>query len=230
VIIYAVVHIIALLSYNCFAGSPCNTFEFIISPLFRSLGYAVPRVTLDTSAALAISRIFLFISTLFYPWLDSKWMPQPLILPAEVYKIGVTHYFSFLKARNELGYVPMVSPREGLAATISYWQEQKRRELDGPTIFTWLAVTIGMLAIFCAACLPPAGPLKWVLDIHLFVFRSLLVIRLVFAAAVAAHIGEAVYAWFLAKKVDPRNAAGWFWQTFALGFFSLQYLLKRVRG
>ena len=87
-----------------------------------------------------------------------------------------------------------------------------------------------MLAIFSAACLPPVGPLKWVLDIHLFVFRSLLVIRLVFAAAVAAHIGEAVYAWFLAKKVDPRNAAGWFWQTFALGFFSLRYLLKRVRG
>ena len=96
VIIYAVVHIIALLSYNCFAGSPCNTFEFIISPLFRSLGYAVPRVTLDTSAALAISRIFLFISTLFYPWLDSKWMPQPLILPAEVYKVRVSDSYSIL--------------------------------------------------------------------------------------------------------------------------------------
>jgi len=96
VIIYAVVHFIALLSYNCFAGSPCNTFEFIISPLFRSLGYAVPRVTLDTSAALAISRIFLFISTLFYPWLDSKWIPQPLILPAEVYKVRVSDSYSIL--------------------------------------------------------------------------------------------------------------------------------------
>ncbi|CAD6258099.1 unnamed protein product [Miscanthus lutarioriparius] len=201
------------------AGSPCNTFEFIVSPLFQSLGYAAPQVTLDTSVALAISKIFLFISTLFYPWLDSKWIPQPLILPAEVYKVGVTHYFSFLKAREELGYVPMVSPREGLAATISYWQERKRRELDGPTIFTRLAVAIGLLAVFSSACLPPIGPLKLVLDIHLFVFRSMLVIRLVFVTAVALHLGEAVYAWFLAKKVDPRNATGWFWQTFALGFF-----------
>jgi hypothetical protein len=75
--------------YNCFVGSPVNTFQFIISPLFRSLGYAVPQVTLDTSVALAISRVFLFISTLFYPWLDSKWMPQPLILPAEVYKVSL---------------------------------------------------------------------------------------------------------------------------------------------
>lgn len=211
-------------------GSPCNTFEFIIKPLFQSLGYSVPQVVLDTSVALAVSRIFLFISTLFYPWLDSKWMPQPLILPAEVYKVGVTHYFSFLKAREELGYVPMVRPQEGLAATISYWQERKRRELDGPTIFTWLAVTIGMLAVFSAACLPPVGPLKWVLDVHMFVFRSMLVIRLVLAVAIALHAGEAVYAWFLARRVDPRNAAGWFWQTFALGYFSLRYLLKRGRA
>lgn len=143
--------------------------------------------------------------------------------------MGVTHYFSFLKAREELGYAPVVSPREGLVATISYWQERKRKELDGPNIFVWLVLTIGMLAVFSAACLPPVGPLKWVLDIHLFVFRSMLVIRLVFVAACALHVGEAVYAWFLAKKVDPRNATGWFWQTFALGFFSLRYLLKRAR-
>ncbi|RLM80759.1 hypothetical protein C2845_PM12G25150 [Panicum miliaceum] len=210
----------------------CNVLDACHEHCVRRLVYPpISKFGLcSSSVTLAISRIFLFMSTLFYPWLDSKWIPQPIILPAEVYKVGVTHYFSFLKARNELGYVPMVSPQEGLAATISYWQEQKRRELDGPTIFTWLAVIIGMLAIFSAACLPPVGPLKWVLDIHLFVFRSLLVIRLVFAAGVAAHVGEAVYAWFLAKKVDPRNAAGWFWQTFALGFFSLRYLLKRARG
>ena len=211
-------------------GAPINSFDFIISPLFRSLGYPVPRATLDTSVALAISRIILFMSTLFYPWLDSKWIPQPLILPAEVYKVGVTHYFSYLKAKEELGYVPVTSPQEGLAATISYWQERKRRELDGPTIFTWVAVIAGMLAVFSAAFLPPVGPLKWVLAINLFVFRSMLVIRIVFVAAVAAHASEAVYAWFLAKKVDPRNATGWFWQTFALGFLSLRFLLKRARA
>jgi hypothetical protein len=60
------------------------------------LGYAVPRVTLDTSVALAISRIFLFMSTLFYPWLDSKWIPEPLILPAEVYKVSLFVMFNFV--------------------------------------------------------------------------------------------------------------------------------------
>lgn len=44
---------------------------------------------MDTSVALAISRFFVFMYTLLYPWLDSKWIPQPLLLPAEVYKVGL---------------------------------------------------------------------------------------------------------------------------------------------
>ncbi|BAS80604.1 Os02g0715200, partial [Oryza sativa Japonica Group] len=75
-------------NYWLFAGSPVNTFEFL-SPLFQSLDYTVPRVRMDTSVALAISRFFVFMYTLLYPWLDSKWIPQPLLLPAEVYKVGL---------------------------------------------------------------------------------------------------------------------------------------------
>ncbi|CAM0914174.1 unnamed protein product [Alopecurus aequalis] len=219
-------------------GAPVNTFEFIISPLCRSLGYMVPRVTLDPSVFLAISKIILFVSTLLYPWLDSIWTPQPLILPAEVYEpiilpaevyeLGVTHYFSYLKAKEELGYVPRTSSLEGLAATISYFQERKRRELDGPTIFTWLASLTASLAAFSAACLPPVGPLKWVLAIHLFVFRSILVLRVVLAVVFVLHVVEGIIAWFLARKIDPRNARGWFWQTVALGILSLRFLLKRA--
>ncbi|CAM0948812.1 unnamed protein product [Alopecurus aequalis] len=209
-------------------GAPVNTFEFIIIPLCRSLGYMVPRVTLDTSVALAISKISLFISTLLYPWLDTNWIPQPLILPAEVYEVGVTHYFSYFKAKEELGYVPRTSPQEGLAATISYFQVRKRRELDGPTIFTWLASLGASLAAFSAACLPPVGPLKLVLAIHLFVFRSMLVLRVVLAVVFVLHVLEGIIAWFLARKVDPRNARGWFWQTVALGILSLRFLIKRA--
>ena len=49
----------------------------------------VPRVTLDTSVALAISKYILFILTLLQPWLDSKWIPQPPVLPAEVYEVSL---------------------------------------------------------------------------------------------------------------------------------------------
>lgn len=211
-------------------GSPVNTFEFIISPLLRSLDYDLPKITLDVKHALLMSRIIGVIYTLLYPWLNRRWLPGPLLLPAEVYKIGVTHYFSYLKAREELGYIPMVSPRDGLSATISYWQERKRKELDGPTIFTWFFALFGMFALFCAAYLPPVGPVKWVYALALFIFRSLWVTRLVFVASLAAHVGEGIYAWYLARRVDPRNSTGWFWQTAALGIFSLRFLLKRAKS
>lgn len=141
----------------------------------------------------------------------------------------MTHYFSFLKAKEELGYVPMVTPREGMAATLSYWQERKRKSLDGPTIYAWLFCVIGMTVLFCAAYLPDIGLVPLFRAIGLFIFRSMGIVRMVFVLAVAAHVVEAIYAWHLAKRVDPVNARAWFWQTSALGIFSLRFLLKRAK-
>ncbi|WCJ44760.1 Short-chain dehydrogenase/reductase family 42E member 1 [Euphorbia peplus] len=209
-------------------GSPINTFEFL-QPLLRSLDYDLPKTSLSVPHALLLGKFFSGIYTLLYPWLDRRWLPQPLILPAEVYKVGVTHYFSYLKAKQELGYVPMVSPKEGMAATISYFQQKKKKELDGPTIYVWLFVIIGMSTLFCSAYLPDIGPVPLFRAISLFFMRSMWTMRTVFLLASAAHVSEAIYAWFLAKRVDPANAKGWFWQTFALGIFSLRFLLKRAK-
>ena len=57
----------------------------------------------------------------------------------------------------------------------------------------------------------------------------MLVLRLLAGWAIAMHVGEAIYAWRLAKRVDPGNSKGWFWQTFVLGVFSLKFLLKRAK-
>ncbi|KAK9271175.1 hypothetical protein L1049_026764 [Liquidambar formosana] len=86
-----------------------------------------------------------------------------------------------------------------------------------------------MTALFSAAYLPDFGPVPIIRAISLFFFRSMWAVRLVSILAVLAHIGEAIYAWHLAIRVDPANSKGWFWQTFALGFFSLRFLLKRAR-
>lgn len=209
-------------------GSPVNSFEFIC-PLLRCLEYDLPTASIAVSRALLLGRLFSGIYTVLYPWLNKWWLPQPLILPAEVYKVGVTHYFSFLKAKEELGYVPMVSPQEGMATTISYWQERKRRTLDGPTIYAWLFCIVGMTSLFAAAYLPDFGPVPFLRTVSLFFFRSMSMVRIVFVSAVAGHIGEAIYAWRLAKRVDPENSTGWFKQTLVLGFFSLRLLLRRAR-
>ncbi|KAJ1392947.1 Transmembrane protein [Sesbania bispinosa] len=208
-------------------GSPVNSFEFL-QPLLRSLDYEVPKTTLKVEHALALGRICQGVYTILYPWLNRWWLPQPFILPSEVHKVGVTHYFSYLKAREEIGYVPMVTSQEGMASTISHWQKRKRAALDGPTIYAWLFCVIGMIAMFCGAFLPDIGIVSVLRAICLFVFRSMWMTRLVFFLATAAHTIEAIYAWYLAKKVDPANAIGWFWQTFALGMFSLRLLLKRA--
>ncbi|XP_059291895.1 uncharacterized protein LOC132045347 [Lycium ferocissimum] len=209
-------------------GSPINSFEFL-RPLLKSLDYDLPKTSLAASHALLLGKLFWAFYSFLYPWLNCRWLPQPLILPAEVYKVGVTHYFSFLKAKEELGYVPMVSYKEGMAATIAYWQERKRRSLDGPTIWAWLFCVIGMSSLFAAAYLPDYGPIPFIRAVHLFFFPSMLVLKLMFVLAAAAHLGEGIYAWNLAKRIDPANARGWFWQTFALGFFSLRLLLKRAK-
>lgn len=141
----------------------------------------------------------------------------------------MTHYFSFVKAKEELGYRPVVSPKEGMAATVAYWKERKRRALDGPNIITWLFVVIGMTMLFCASYLPDFGPVPLCRAICLFFLRSMTVIRTTFNLAVLLHIGESVYAWNLATKCDPANARGWFWQTAVMGFFSLRYLLRRSK-
>lgn len=153
----------------------------------------------------------------------------PVIESKSLGQVGVTHYFSYLKAKEELGYIPMVSARDGMVATISYWKEKKMKDVGGPSIYSWTFCTLGMTLLFCAAFLPPWGPLAWSRALHLFVFRSLWTVRFVFTVAAALHVGEAVYAWRLSKRVDPENAAAWFWQTFALGFFSLRFLLKKAR-
>ncbi|CAL5384404.1 unnamed protein product [Camellia sinensis] len=209
-------------------GSPVNNFEFL-RPLLQSLEYDLPKRSLAVSHALVLGRIFQLVYTILYPWLNRWWLPQPLRLPTEVHEVGVTHYFSFLKAKEELGYVPMVSPQEGMAATISYFQERKMRSLDGPTIYTWMFSVIGMTLLFIAAYWPAFGLVSLLRDFCLFFFWSMWVMRMVFILATAAHIGEAMYAWHLAKKVDPLNARGWFWQTLALGVLSLRFLLKRAR-
>ncbi|KAJ6336475.1 hypothetical protein OIU78_012969 [Salix suchowensis] len=197
-------------------GSPINTFEFL-QPLLKSLDYDLPKASLSVPRALLLGRIFWAIYTVLHPWLNRWWFPQPLILPAEVYK--------------ELGYVPVVSPREGMAATISYWQERKRKTLDGPTIYARLFVVIGIASLFSAAYLPvDIAPVPLLRATSLFIFRSMRVVRTIFLLAMAAHIGEAVYAWHLAKRVDTENARAWFWQTLVFGIRSLRFLMKRSKS
>ncbi|XP_021717777.1 short-chain dehydrogenase/reductase family 42E member 1-like [Chenopodium quinoa] len=214
-------------SYVISDGSPSNTFEFI-RPLLESLEYGVPNASLTVPSALVFGKICQVFYTILYPLLSISWLPQPLILPAEVYQIGVSHYFSLQKAEEELGYFPVVSPQEGMETMISYWRERKRRNIDSPKLYAWLFCVFGLSGLFIVNFLPDIGPVTLLRAIALLIFRSMRKIRIVSCIVATAHISEAIFAWFLAKKVDPANARGWFWQTLLLATFSLRLLLARA--
>lgn len=71
-----------------YTGSPVNTFEFI-RPLLKSLEYDMPKASLPVPTALFIGKACSVIYTIMYPWLNRSWLPQPLLLPAEVYKVHI---------------------------------------------------------------------------------------------------------------------------------------------
>lgn len=142
-------------------------------------------------------------------------------------QVGVTNYYSIQKAKEELGYEPKTQPEEAMTETITYFKDKKRREVDGPSIYAWLFCVIGLPGILSVAWLPDIGPVPFLRVIALFIFRSMLALRIASGIVVTVHVSEGFYALWLARRVDPRNATAWFWRTLLLATFSLGLLWKR---
>ncbi|XP_034381431.1 short-chain dehydrogenase/reductase family 42E member 1 [Cyclopterus lumpus] len=82
-------------------GRPVNNFEFF-RPLVEGLGYPFPKLCLPVSLIYFVAFLTEMIHHLIGPFYNF----QPLLTRTEVYKTGVTHYFSMAKAKAELGYDP----------------------------------------------------------------------------------------------------------------------------
>ncbi|XP_036131096.1 short-chain dehydrogenase/reductase family 42E member 1 [Molossus molossus] len=80
-------------------GRPVNNFEFF-RPLVEGLGYSFPSIRLP----LTLIYCFAFLTEMAHSILGQYYNFQPFLTRTEVYKTGVTHYFSLEKARKELGY------------------------------------------------------------------------------------------------------------------------------
>lgn len=82
-------------------GRPVNNFEFF-RPLVEGLGYPFPKLRLPIS----LIYFFAFLTEMIHYLIGHIYNFQPLLTRTEVYKTGVTHYFSMAKAKAELGYEP----------------------------------------------------------------------------------------------------------------------------
>uniref|UniRef100_A0A8C8RD57 Short chain dehydrogenase/reductase family 42E, member 1 n=1 Tax=Pelusios castaneus TaxID=367368 RepID=A0A8C8RD57_9SAUR len=94
-------HIAAGQAYLISDGRPINNFEFF-RPLVEGLGYQFPTIRLP----LSMVYFFAFLTEMVHFLVGRFYNFQPLLTRTEVYKTGVTHYFSMEKARKELGYNP----------------------------------------------------------------------------------------------------------------------------
>ncbi|XP_030313583.1 short-chain dehydrogenase/reductase family 42E member 1 isoform X1 [Calypte anna] len=94
-------HIAAGHAYFISDGRPVNNFEFF-RPLVEGLGYKFPTCRLP----LSLVYFFAFLTEIVHFLVGHIYNFQPLLTRTEVYKTGVTHYFSMEKARKELGYEP----------------------------------------------------------------------------------------------------------------------------
>ncbi|PWA41352.1 hypothetical protein CTI12_AA553810 [Artemisia annua] len=112
-----------------------------------------------------------------------------------------------------------------MANTNSFYQERKRKSLDEPTIYAWFFSVIGVSAVIGAAFFP----VPILRPACLFIIRSLWALRVLAILIIAGHVGQSIYAWRLAKRVDPANARWWAFQTFVLGFLSSKLLLKKAK-
>lgn len=82
-------------------GRPVNNFEFF-RPLVEGLGYRFPKLRLPVS----LVYFFAVLTEATHRLIGRVYNFQPLLTRTEVYKTGVTHYFSMAKAKAELDYEP----------------------------------------------------------------------------------------------------------------------------
>jgi hypothetical protein len=97
--------------------------------------------------------------------------------------------------------------------------------VERPHAGWWIAVG-GGLALLALVAFHPGAYAWWAAHVTAVFTASLL--QAVFVVSVVLHLGEALYARGLARRVGE-DPAGWFWQTLALGFPSLRLLRRRAR-
>lgn len=226
-------------------GAPVNNFQFLRG-ISNALGLRFPTVAVPVWTMIMLA----WCIEIVWQVLSAAGIEfNPLITRAEVLKVGVTHYFSTAKAKAELGYDPPVSPSEGQQRLVEDIVRKEERlnallqaqrtvksstnkgfpRVQRPHVVWCVAVLSGMalLALCALGPTPLPGMLEHVRSFSILIFQSQQGLQILFEAAVMVHAGEATYAYVVASDCDQKNALGWTFQTFLLGYPSLRLLLKR---
>ncbi|KAM6177560.1 short-chain dehydrogenase/reductase family 42E member 1 [Erethizon dorsatum] len=144
-------HIASGQPYFISDGRPVNNFEFF-RPLVEGLGYTFP----STRLPLTLVYCFAFLTEMSYFILRRLYNFQPFLTRTEVYKMGVTHYFSLEKAKKELGYE--AQPFD-LQETVDWFKAHGHGRSPGhgdSEFLLWDGLLILLLVLLVFTWLPPA--------------------------------------------------------------------------
>ncbi len=122
-------------------------FRFF-EPLLVGLGFPTPHLRLP----LLVVYCLAWLTELIWQVVHPVWDFEPLLVRAEVLKVGVTHYFSIDKARTELGYAPISTDLVQCGALewfLERMPEERPRGRGGSVLFV-LAALIGVFLVLHA--------------------------------------------------------------------------------
>jgi len=106
-------------------GEPISNFWYF-KPLLEKLGYSYPKLKIPMWIIWTVTYL-IQIAYLVVVRINPKWAFTPFLTPAEVYKTGMTHYFSSEKAKKHLGYCPE-RPNEVIFDVAEYYYQKKITE------------------------------------------------------------------------------------------------------
>ncbi|KAM9817128.1 short-chain dehydrogenase/reductase family 42E member 1 [Neosynchiropus ocellatus] len=133
-------------------GRPVNNFEFF-RPLVEGLGYPFPKLRLPIS----LIYFFAFVTEMIHHVVGPFYNFQPLLTRTEVYKTGVTHYFSMAKAKAELGYDPKEYDLEEVVQWFRSRGHGRRRRRPVLSEFILRALFIAASVAVALSFLPVVG-------------------------------------------------------------------------
>lgn len=126
-------------------GRPINNFEFF-RPLVEGLGYPFPALRLP----LSLIYFFAFLIEMIHRVVGRLYNFQPLLTRTEVYKTGVTHYFSMAKAKAELGYEPQ---QHDLDEVVQWFRSRGHGRKPGHGAFRRKLLDVLLVCVFVALAL-----------------------------------------------------------------------------
>uniref|UniRef100_A0A8C7Y2N0 NAD(P) dependent steroid dehydrogenase-like n=1 Tax=Oryzias sinensis TaxID=183150 RepID=A0A8C7Y2N0_9TELE len=107
-------------AYHITNDEPIPFWDFM-SEVLVGLGYAAPRFHLPYRLVYGLALLLWLLSVLLRPFFAFK----PTFTPMRVALAGTFHYYSCQRAKEHLGYKPVVSLKEGIARTVQSYPHLK---------------------------------------------------------------------------------------------------------